>query len=239
MGKTIFLSNLRKYGCWYEFLNIFETYFLVNAVSIVLPAVMNITNPAAEKELLFRLKKDDEHAFKQLYQLYSGRIYGNLLKLLKKEEIAQELLQDVFLKIWMKRETIDPELSFRSYLFRIAENMVTDFFRKAAVDRKLRAHLISRATEEGLSADSMIHYKESDSMLNQAIRQLPPQRRQVFILCKIEGKSYKEVSRELGISTSTISDHIVKASHSIKKYFSLSGEITMLIFLAAIIFFSE
>jgi len=184
---------------------------------------MNTPHADEEKEWLIRLKSGDENAFKQLYQLYSGRIYGNLLKLVKKEEIAQELLQDVFLKAWMRRGMIDQEKSFRSYLFRIAENMVTDFFRKAAVDRKLRSWLISRATDISFSTEHILHYKDSDTLLKRAIQQLPPQRRQVFILCKIEGQSYKDVSRQLGISPSTISDHIVKASHSIKKFFFRSS----------------
>jgi RNA polymerase sigma-70 factor (ECF subfamily) len=217
-----------------QFIEIFPIYLTKS----LLLAEMNIAHATEEKEWLYRLKAGDEHAFKQLYHLYSGRLYANLLKLVKKEEIAQEILQDVFLKIWLKRESIDPDRSFRSYLFRIAENMVTDFYRHAAVNRKLQDWLISRASEATFSTDHIINYKDSDSLLKQAIQKLPPQRRQIFILCKIEGKSYKEVSRELGISISTISDHIVKASHFIKRYFSLSGGVTVLIFLTLATYFS-
>ena len=190
----------------------------------MLPALLT------EHECLHRLKQGDEPAFKELYRLYSPRLYGNLLKLVKNETIARELLQDVFIRVWNHRHDIDPQRSFKAYCFRIAENLVTDFFRKAACDRKLAAYLKAAATDFDVSTEQQIDYKESSHLLNQAIRLLPPQRRQVFELCKIEGRSYAEVSGLLGISTSTISDHIVKASRSIKEYFlHAGGSITLLV----------
>ncbi|HEY8387177.1 MAG TPA: sigma-70 family RNA polymerase sigma factor, partial [Parasegetibacter sp.] len=102
---------------------------------------MSTDNLYNEKELLFLLNKGDEQAFEQLYHSYSPRIFGNLVKLLKSEDIAEELLQDVFIKIWQRRSGIDPEQSFRSYLFRIAENSVYDFFRRTARDKLLQAKL--------------------------------------------------------------------------------------------------
>jgi len=98
-----------------------------------------------EYALLALLKAGDVQAFGQLYQLYNYRLYGNLLKLVKSEQEAEEILQEVFIKIWDKRASIDVEKSFRSYLFRIAENKVYDYFRKAARNRKRAAHLLSIA----------------------------------------------------------------------------------------------
>ena len=189
----------------------------------MLPALLT------EKEWLHRLKHGEEQAFKELYRMYSPRLYGNLLKLVKNESIARELLQDVFVRVWNHRHDIDPQKSFKAYCFRIAENIVIDFFRKAACDRKLTAYLIAAASDHDHSTEQQIDYKESRELLNRAIQLLPPQRRQVFELCKIEGKSYAEVSRLLGISTSTISDHIVKATRVIKDHFFQSGETVILL----------
>jgi RNA polymerase sigma-70 factor (family 1) len=183
-----------------------------------------------EKILLFQLKVGEEKAFEQLYHLYSLRLYGFLLKLVKDEEIAQDLLQDVFIKIWNKRETIDPEKTFRSYLFRIAENNVIDFFRKAACDKKLQSKLTAACTEIYSHIEETIYSREHTSMLNQAVNQLPPQCRLVFTLCKLEGKSYKEVSQILGISVATISNHLQKASRSIRQNAVLSDYIATLMF---------
>ena len=160
-----------------------------------------------------------ENAFEKIYQLYSPRLYGKLLKLVKSESHAKEILQDVFMKIWEHRNSIDPEKSFRSYLFKIAENKVYDFFRKAAREKNMESKLIAFSTANYSVIDEFISGDENLAKLQQAIELLPPQRQAVIRLCKLEGKSYKEVSELLGISVSTISDHIVKGTKSIREYF--------------------
>lgn len=170
-----------------------------------------------EKDLVKFLTEGSEMAFEKLYRLYSERLLGYLLKLLKSEDIACEILQDAFIKVWHNRRNIDPEQSFRSYLFRIAENLVYDFFRKAARDKKLQAVLINNACKDYSPVEERLCLKENHQLLRSAIDTLPPKRRQVFQLIKIEERSYEEVSRLLQISVSTINDHIVKATKSIRE----------------------
>lgn len=179
---------------------------------------MQNTSQYDEKEILLLLVSGSKQAFESIYNHYSARLYGNLLKLVKSKSEAQEILQDVFLKIWDNRKAIDPEKSFRSYLFRIAENKVYDFFRKAARDKKLQAQLLAVATEHYEHIEEMLFKKENAAILQKAIDLLPPQRQQVFRLCKLEGKSYEEVGRILGISTSTVSDHIVKSGRIVREF---------------------
>ena len=183
--------------------------------------------PVDEKELLISLRSGDRKAFDRLYHFYKKRVYNNLKKLLHSEILAEELLQEVFYKLWVKREQLDPEKSFPAYLFRIAANLVYDHFRKAAQDQKLQAHLIASGTELYDHIDALIDYQESHERLKKAIASLPPKRQEIFTLCKIEGKSYEEVSILLGISTSTINDHIVKASRKIRNQFLSSPETTL------------
>lgn len=179
-----------------------------------------------EKELVELLKIGDKHAFEQLYHNYKIRIYGNLCKMVKSTETADELLQDLFIKIWTGRENLDPDKSFRSYLFKIAENLAYDFFRKAALNKKMEIYLVSVSKPTESPIEQHIYYKEGNYVLAKAIEQLPPKRKQVYILCKIEGKSYEEVSRLLGVSISTVNEHIVKASSVVRKYFLLSTNIS-------------
>jgi len=172
----------------------------------------------------------DEGAFKQIYFLYSERLYGNLIKLVKSEQVAQEVLQDVFMKIWDHRHSIDLDKSFRSYLFRIAENAVYDLYRKASRDKALLRQLIAKSATQYSHIEEAIFSKEQEHFLQHAIASLPPQRKRVFELCKIEGKSYEEVSRILGISVATISDHIVKANRFLKKYGTKNKELIVPLF---------
>ena len=172
-----------------------------------------------EFELLKRLQSGDQLAFEALYQNYSKEIYRKLVKMVKNVTFAEELTQDVFVKIWNKREVIAIDQPFRYYLLTLTNNIVNDFYRKVARDRKLQDEIIAASTELYNPTEDHIYYKESKELMDEAIDSLPPQQKLVFQMCKMEGKSYDEVSKLLGISTSTISNHIVKATKSIKIYF--------------------
>jgi len=191
---------------------------------------VNTISPYDERELLLLLKQGNEQAFEKIYNSYSSRLFGNIYRMVKSESTAEEILQDTFLKIWYNRTGIDLEKSFRSYLFRIAENNVYDFFRKATRDKKLRAQLFAAATEEYEHIEEMIYRKENALLLQKAIESLSPQRQQVFRLIKLDNKSYDEVSRLLGISVSTISDHIVKANKTIREFIFTHNDLMIILF---------
>lgn len=188
-----------------------------------------------DPELTRFLRDGDESAFLELYNRYKLRITGNLMKLLKSDDLVEELLQNLFMKLWDTRAQIDPEKSFRSYLFRIAENMVMDVFRKAASDKRMQMKLMSAQTEAYSHIEEKIFSKEENELLQQVIDQLPPMRKQVFTLCKLEGKSYKEVSELLGISHSTINDHLLKANRFLKQQLNPPSGLTVAIIAGAII----
>ncbi len=175
-------------------------------------------NIHTEKELLERLQQSDQQAFTQLYHLYSERLYGNLLKLVKSPAAAEEMLQDIFIRVWEKRHAIEIHSSFRAYLFRIGENKVYDFYRKVRRDKDLYAYIKAAATEQYTHIEEALLSRENAQLLQTAIEALPPQRRQVFELCKLQGKSYQEVSSLLNIAPATINDHIVKATRSIRQF---------------------
>ena len=185
-----------------------------------------------EKEQLSRLKEGDQVAFEKIYDRYSTRVFQNTLRLTKSQDIAEELLQETFYRIWEKRSLIDTNKPIKAYLFRIAENLAYDHFRKIAKDKVLSQQLIDIASQYYDHIDEMIESKENNQILQSAIAALPPKRREIFLLCKFEGKSYREVSVLLGISESTINDHIVKAMRFLKEYFGHSGEAALTMFIA-------
>lgn len=185
-----------------------------------------------EKDLIGSLKSGNHSAFEEIYKRYSVNILKRLLRFVKDEEIAVELLQDIFLKLWERRESIDIERPLRSYLFRIAENKIIDFFRRAAHDRKLLQHLATVSTELCHNTQNAIDLKDGELILQEAINALPPQRRKIFILCKIEGRTYEEVAEMLGISAGTVNDHMVKAGRTVRKYFN-TADLALLVLLTA------
>ncbi|RYY01076.1 MAG: RNA polymerase sigma-70 factor [Gammaproteobacteria bacterium] len=174
-----------------------------------------------ERDLISSLNKGDQLAFEELYNLYSVRILKKLIFLLKDVEIAKEILQEVFLVAWEKRQTVDSDKSFRSFLFRVAENKVVDFYRKAARDKKMREHVIRVSVQHNNHTEEILAEKESSAILQQAIDNLSPQRKRIFFLCRLEGKSYEEAAKILGISAGTVNDHMVKALRVIRTHFKV------------------
>ena len=192
-----------------------------------------------EQELLAGLRQNDHESFARLYQRYSERLYGNLLRLVKHAPTAEELLQDIFIGVWEKRHTIEIHTSFRAYLFRIGEHKVYDFYRRLRRDKQLYAYIKAAASGQYTHIEEALLLRENAQLLHAAVAALPPQRRQVFELCKLQGKSYQEASALLGISTSTINDHIVKATRSIRQFIYAQNDTTGLVLLAAINFFFQ
>ncbi len=169
-----------------------------------------------EKDLFVALKAGDHRAFEQLYNQYKRPIYYNIYKLVHRQDVAEELTHDVFLKVWQLRESITVSQSFPAFLRRIATNLAIDFYRKAALDKKLRAELVKVATEfYDPFGDEMIG-TENKAAIQSVLEKLPPRRREIFCLCKLEGKSYAEVAQLLGIGTGTVNDHIVKATKFVR-----------------------
>lgn len=185
--------------------------------------------------LLLQLKEGNSHAFSALYGMYSKMLLSNMLHMVKDQEVAKELLQDLFLKIWEKRAQIDIEKSFKSFLFTIAKNMVYDYLRKVALDKKLTKELIVSTIEAYSHTEELLGFKEKNACLSQAIEMLSPQSRQVYQLCKIEGLSHKEISERLGISISTVNNHIVKSSKVVKAFLYSHSDLAITLAVVALI----
>ncbi len=188
-----------------------------------------------EKWLLEQLKQGSTAAFTQLFRKYSGPMYFNVLKMVKDEQISEEIVQDIFARIWQKRESIEIEQSFASYIYRIGQNMVIDFYRKLKRDRNLYAHFKAVATENYSHIEEELHGKEYESFLNKAIDTLPPQQKKVYQLCKIEGRTYKEAAIHLGISPFTVKEHFSKAKSSIQKFINKKMDTALGLMFIAII----
>lgn len=185
-----------------------------------------------EKDLLRQLQQGDHAAFDSLYQTYSERIYGRLLRLTVSEEVASDILQETFIIVWEKRETVNPDLSFRSWIYRIAENGVYQYYRRVARDTKMQEHIINHFSELYWHTEEDLIRKENKQMLNDVIAQLPEQRRKIFQLCKIDGHSYEEAAQILGISPSTVSNQLVKANTFVKQQVFKNQELTTVILTA-------
>ncbi len=171
-----------------------------------------------EEELLLALKQGDHRAFNTIYDRHKVELSIRIIRMVKSVELTEELLQDLFMRLWTNRENIDPSKSLKAYLYQIARNMVIDLLRRAAKEQHIHQQIIAASTELYQHVEENLFKKENEAFLQQAIDQLPPQGKKIFVHCKLEGKSYKEVAELYEISTTTVNDHIQKSTRSIREY---------------------
>lgn len=171
--------------------------------------------PTDENELLLRLRSGDHSAFETLYCRYARRVAATLLKITRSREMAEDLLQDTFIKVWAVRNNIKPNHSFPAFVFTIAANLASNSVRKRLRDTYMQTRLQATADKEYAHIEESLIAAEEHDRMQQALAKLAPRQREVFILHKLEGKSYKEISERLSISPSAINHLIQRAKKNL------------------------
>ena len=166
--------------------------------------------------LLASLKKGNRAAFEAIFDLYENRLYYFVFSITKSEYATEEILQEVFIKIWTKKETIDPKRSFESFIFTIAKNLTYNYLRNIANQQSLKEEYwknISSLNEE--TKDSIL-LAEYEDIVHDILQQIPTQKRSIYILSKQQGKSNKEIADILGITQKTVKNHLWKTLQIIR-----------------------
>src|SRR5690606_985481 len=179
---------------------------------------MKVEADPEEILLLSQLRDGSLTAFNRIYTTYAPQLYRRVLFRSKDPEVVEEVLQDVFLKVWDKRGEIIPDRGFRTFIFRMSDNLAIDLFRKIGRDKKLQMELWAASISFYFHLEENVLKDEEVKILKEAIETLSPKRKQILILCKLEEKSYKETAEILGVSVSTVSNQLVKAMKDIKGY---------------------
>ena len=171
----------------------------------------------SDKQLAGQIKKGQTHAFDQMFDRYSQQLYRFSKSLLKNHEDAEEVVQEVFFRIWKKRDELNERKSFQSFLFSIAYNLIVDKFRQRVKDQKHEQFLIKQAQQNYLNPENELEYRELKKQVNKAITELPEQRKKIYQLNREKGLSYKEIAGRLRIKPKTVENHINLALKHIRK----------------------
>lgn len=180
-----------------------------------------------DKILVERLKNDDRAAFEELFKLYSERIYYFTIRYIKNKEEAEEITQEVFVRLWNRRFDLKTELSFSSYLFMIAKNAVIDLLRKRQKESSLNEEITPDVNSIAEKSNNSVEYKELNEIVKNSILQLPEKRRQIFLLSRNEGLTYKEIAEKLNISIKTVESHMRLALQQLRKTIGSSYELIL------------
>lgn len=190
----------------------------------------------SNKELLLLLQKDDRVAFYNLYERYSKRLYGFVLQYVKVDSDAEEIVQEVFIKIWGKRKTIDVYSSFESFLFTVAYNATMSLLRKRVTENKYLAHLQSiQQVNETTEPNTELYYNELNEKLKSLLNELTPRQKEIFILSREEGLTHEQISKKLSISVNTVKKHMSNTLSFLKSHLN-NGVIVSSLFIHLFIF---
>jgi RNA polymerase sigma-70 factor (ECF subfamily) len=171
-----------------------------------------------DPELVAHLQANDISAFDALYGKYHQAVYRNIVKLTKDAIAAEDLLQEVFVRLWEKRMQLNSGQSVAGWLFVISFNLSVNYTRKILRQQTMHKKLlVDHVHSESLIGGFSLQ-EEQYHLLERAIEQLPPQKRKVVSLCKLEGKTYEEAAAELKISRHTVKEHLSTAMVYINNY---------------------
>lgn len=174
-----------------------------------------------EKELLTQTAEGDENAFRQLFDHYWNHIYSVAFSLTKSAVISEEIVQDVFLKIWLNKEKLTSVTKFDAYLFTVARNHIYNELRKKTLEPLFVEHLEQHFSQSSSLPDQEMSFKETNQLINKLVEKLPSQQRAVFRLSRYEGFSHNKIAEELGISALTVKSHMTKALGYIRHFLQM------------------
>jgi RNA polymerase sigma-70 factor (family 1) len=183
-----------------------------------------------EKELLVQVSAGDEKAFKDLFARYYEQLYHYIFGFIKSKQVAEELVMDVFLKIWLGRDLITQIEKFDAFLFRVAHNKSIDFLRSVARDPKFKDLLWENIQlTNNVQSDSSILIQEYEAKLREAVSLLSPQRKKVYQMSREQDMTHDQIAAQLNLSKHTINNHIVEAQRFIRTYLSKNFDIAFLV----------
>lgn len=159
-----------------------------------------------------------EKIFRQLYDRYKNRLYGYILTIVHATDAAEEITQEVFIKLWLHRDKLEDLTHSEIYIFTMARNKTLNYLRKAANNKRLLRELQSHMKQETNNVDEQMKFSEHQKLIEEALNQLSPQRSLVFRLSRYQGLDHEEIAQKLHLSKNTIKNHLVAALNFIRTY---------------------
>ncbi|MBW7840775.1 MAG: RNA polymerase sigma-70 factor [Chitinophagaceae bacterium] len=188
---------------------------------------------AAEIKLLQEMIAGDALAFRALYEQYQGKIFLFAFRLIKSKSEAEEIVQEVFVKLWEKRQGIDTNKNFNAYILTITRNLILDRLKRAARDKTIQQKIFKNMEALQNASVNQLIQKELERLYQLAVNRLSPQKKKVYLLSREEELSYEEIALKLGISKNTVRNQISDSLKSIREFLSDHPDIACIVLAAS------
>jgi RNA polymerase sigma-70 factor (ECF subfamily) len=179
--------------------------------------------------LLSLLAQDDETAFQILFDKYRGKIFSVAYVYVKSSSVAEEIVQDVFLKVWFQRKDLQNIRNFKSWLYTVSKNYIINYLEKIANEQKARRYYSELHVVSEDNCDFKVRDNQYTQLLTDAIQQLPAQQQKIYTMAKQGELSYESIATKLNISRLTVKTHMARALESIRSYIKAHGGALMVV----------
>lgn len=173
--------------------------------------------PYEDEQLLQQLAQDSAYAFQLIFDRYRNHIYRVALSFLKTPAGAEEVVQDVFIKLWYHRKNLTEIKSLESWLYVVAKNVTLNQMKKNAHEWIARNKYSNQHPDSECSTEQTVDLHEYQTWLNQTLSKLPEQQRKVYQMARMDGLSYKEIAEVMNLSPLTVKKHMARALEYLRK----------------------
>lgn len=208
------------------------SYIIINQYFVFFKQLLNIADPFpyfnfvgmdyrvshTEKLLLRQLCAGDVASFDFFFLTFKQSVYREMHAMIRVGALAEDMTREIFTRVWERRSDIDERQSFAAYLYPIKQDVLFTFYRKMALDGGMQDAISATCTAEYDRTEGRVFLRETQETLNQAIACLTDQQRTIYTLCRLEGKSYEEVARRIGVSAHTVRQQMVNASNKVRDF---------------------
>lgn len=190
---------------------------------------MSTPSGYSDAELMKCLQEGDQDAFKQAFDRYQEKLVFYTTAIVKSKGVAKDIVQETFIKLWTNRQKLDPNQSLSGFLHTITRNMALNHLKRAGYDQELKERIWEKIQEvqKRVETEEVLFGQESSKLIQEAIRQLPPRRKQIFKLSREKGLTHQEIANQLDISPNTVKNQIVSAMKEIRAYLQRHTDIAL------------
>lgn len=184
---------------------------------------MPALTPHIEKDLLLQVASGDEAAFRQLYNIYDGLLMPYLTELTKSNHIAEDLVQETMLRVWLNREHISTLEHPRAYIYRMAGNCAFSWLKSRLIRKRAEQDKVLLEPNAITEATSDLSFQTITAIVQQTIRNMPAQRSRIYSMNREQGLKPADIAKSLNISISTVNNTLYQAIKNIREAVEKAG----------------